>query len=99
MKDGHALVCNYYCLQVDGSGNYPRNWILEGSHDNQTWVLLRQHNNDESLFHSGQVSGWPVFGKNASTAFRYFRVKTSGPNSTSYSGLFLCGLELYGYYM
>ncbi len=59
---------------------------------------LKIHINDETITHPGQVAHWAIFGKNASSAFRYFRVITTGPSSTRTNSFALCGIELYGYF-
>ena len=63
LGEGRALVPDHYCLRSDGYSRHHklRNWELQGSHDGNSWVTLRQHANDASLQEASMsVAAWPV---------------------------------------
>mmetsp|Transcript_4271 Transcript_4271/g.15743 ORF Transcript_4271/g.15743 Transcript_4271/m.15743 type:complete len:509 (-) Transcript_4271:75-1601(-) len=75
--------------------NVLRSWILEASNDGRDWTLLKAHKNDETLHGTGfATASWPI--EDADQAFRHFRVRQTGPNSTGDDYLVLSGFELYG---
>ena len=102
LSENHQLVCNYYTIRQDGSDCFIRNWILQGtnSDDEESWVNLRVHKKDKTLFQPSQYAGWSVFGKHSRVPYRYFRIITTGPSTGGGNGhkLEICNLELYGYF-
>mmetsp|Transcript_21375 Transcript_21375/g.59311 ORF Transcript_21375/g.59311 Transcript_21375/m.59311 type:complete len:569 (+) Transcript_21375:105-1811(+) len=99
LADHQRLAVNYYTIRHDGSDNFPRNWVLEGSADHGSeWKLLQEHINDESITHPGQFCSWPV--ANKAKAFNAFRLRLSGANASSNPAesrrFHLSMLELYG---
>ena len=74
LGENNSLVCNYYTLRHDGSTEFLRNWVLQGSTDGKSWVVLRRHIGDSSLKLPGQLASWPVVGAHASFPYRYFRI-------------------------
>jgi len=72
----YRLICNYYSMQADGSDSTLTEWIFQGSTDGVTWNDLRVHTKECLTGASHQA--WPVYGKNSSTAYRYFRVIRPG---------------------
>ena len=95
---GRSLVPNHYCLR-HGNGNYDvhalRHWVLEGSEDANSWTTLRTHSNDQAMAAASMsVAAWPVEG--ATKAFRYFRIRQTGKNSSDHDLLICAGIELYG---
>ncbi|XP_032238620.1 repetitive organellar protein [Nematostella vectensis] len=94
--DKRTVVANGYRLRHGWSGNAGalRHWVLEGSMDGRRWLLLKQHENDDSL-NSAYASGyWKL--ENITTGYRFVRVRQTGPNSTGTNALRLCGFEVYG---
>ena len=92
------LAVNYYTIRHDGSNNYPRNWVLQGSGDHgASWELLSEHVNDETIASPGQFGSWPVA---TAGAFNAFRLVRTGPNASLNSAesrhFHLSMLEFYG---
>lgn len=73
-----------------------RSWVLEGSNDGNTWTVLREHANDDALKYKGDSHTWAVHSNAANTAYRYLRVRITGPNSNNHWHLALGGFEVYG---
>jgi len=97
---GAALAVDTYSLRADASGDWPRSWALEASHDLTTWVVLKTHAADSSLTLPGQWASWPVAATRAACApRRAFRVRSLGPHAGPGRpplALALSGVELYG---
>ena len=93
---GRSLVPNHYCLRHHTqSSNALRHWDLEGSDDANSWTTLRTHSDDQALAATPMsVAAWPVEG--ATKAFRYFRIRQTGKNSSDHDNLLCAGIELYG---
>jgi hypothetical protein len=97
LGENRSLDINHYCMR---HGNHngdrrPQNWRLEGSKDGSAWVMLREHNNDETMPYGGYAVGdWEV--DNVGESFRHFRVFQTGRSSGGSSLLAVAGFELYG---
>lgn len=80
-------------------GNYAlRNWVFEGSVDNNTWVTLRTHTNDDALAvleEGSSTASWKVVP--SPVPYSHFRLKVTGVCSDGSTYHLSCsGLELYG---
>jgi len=91
----YAINPNAYSLRHYSSWDTEalRNWRFEGSNDNQNWTCLREHRNDTSLNHKGQVHTWRL---ECSGYYSKFRVLQFDKNSNHHLYLSLSGMELYG---
>lgn len=87
--------CNYYSIKsrTNDSDYYPRNWILQGSNDDNSWTDLNTQVNNTTLTSAGQWLSLPV---NISGVFSSFRLIQNGLDSSSYDYLCLDEVELYG---
>jgi len=85
-----------YSLRHDGVNNahFLRKWVLEGSNDAIEWIPLRTHDNDTSINSANQWASWSV--DNVGSAFRYFRIRLTGQNSSNHFHLVCNGFEMYG---
>jgi hypothetical protein len=56
------LVVDYYTLRSGPTRQFKlRNWRLEGSNDNATWVVLKTHIDDVALVETAySTAAWPV---------------------------------------
>ena len=94
LGEGQNLRCNHYAMRIVDSSTAPRNWELQGSTDDDSWVTLRKHNNDDSLkSRKYAVAEWSV---EPSGPYRYFRIRQHGESSASNNHLNCAGIELYG---
>lgn len=92
----HSLACNHYTLRMNDSTDFPRSWCLQASDDGVQWVVLRQHDGDESMTRSGQFCSWPVQQKGLQF-YQKFRVMLTGQTSEGTRVFNVNFLELYGY--
>ena len=92
----NAICPTDYSLRArgDNTGNYPRNWELQGSTDNANWVTLRAHVNDSSLNALGARASWPV--PNSKSSYRFLRLVLTGVDSSNAHYLLVSGFEVYG---
>jgi len=83
-------------------GNYRsdslRTWNIQGSKDGKNWVVLRSHNQDQSLTDKFATNTWPVKVLDpGDLGFRYFRILQTGRNSSNHNFLVICGIEFFGH--
>eukprot|EP01084_Bolivina_argentea_P242609 406942_1 len=90
------IIPTHYSLRHYSTWNTEalRNWILEGSFDGNTWLILRTHRNDTSLDHRGAMATWEIKAKGAK--YKCFRIKQVGANSNNHYYLACSGFEIYG---
>ena len=93
-----ALKCNYYSIKtrVGYGGYYPRNWKFQGSTDGNTWIDLDIQNENQTLNSDGQWLSLPV--STNTSSYNYFRLITTGNDSSGAKLLVLNEVELYGTY-
>ena len=89
------LNCNGYSIKsrTNDDGHYPRNWVLQGSNDENSWTNLDVQTENATLVNAGQWLSLPV---NTSGIFSSFRLLQNGLNSSNYDYLCLDEVELYG---
>jgi len=99
LANQYTLQCNYYSLRSDGSCNFPRNWVLEGSEDGETWVELSRHEDDRALKKPGQYASWPICHPISTLSCSAFRIVLTGPSSIGTRSEEFCisNLEFYGH--
>ncbi|EFJ48857.1 hypothetical protein VOLCADRAFT_48365, partial [Volvox carteri f. nagariensis] len=101
LGEQHQLAITYYTLRHDGSQDFVRSWVLQGSHDLAVWVDLKRHSNDTTIKVPGQYASWPVIGPAAAVPYRAFRLLLTAPNASpnpaSRHNFCLSNLELYGF--
>ena len=93
--------CTHYTLQHYASFDVEalRNWRFEASQDGNSWDVLREHTNDQSLQKAGQTHTWPIIEtpQTKGKCYRLFRLWQTGLNSNNNHYLALSGVELYGW--
>ncbi|GLI59392.1 hypothetical protein VaNZ11_001258, partial [Volvox africanus] len=101
LGEQHQLAITYYTLRHDGSQDFVRSWVLQGSHDLAVWVDLKRHSNDTTIKVPGQYASWPVIGPAAAVPYRAFRLLLTAPNASpnpaGRHNFCLSNLELYGF--
>lgn len=88
----------HYCLRhgFTGGGYELRHWELQArAGDADGWTTLRRHDGDASLRGGHSVAAFEVT-QHTGTAFRHFRLRQHGLNSSGLHILACGGLELYG---
>lgn len=82
-----------YGIWSHGGASTLRNWCFQGSNDRQSWVILSNHRDDETIrdpFSSGE---WPI---NTNGFFKYFRILQTGNNWAGNRWLYLMKVEIWG---
>jgi len=96
LGSSRSLVPNFYTLRHGGlsKADMLRTWTLQGSNDGKNWVVLRRHNNDQSLSGNFGTASWAV--PDQTISYKHFRVLQTGHSSSFNNFLSLSGFELYG---
>jgi len=71
----------------------PRNWNFEASLDGDSWDVLKEHKNDQTIQGSGNYMFEVI---DCNCGYRYFRLRVTGPDSSATTYLGLSGFELFG---
>lgn len=77
------------------SGGHMKNWALEGSLDNENWVILDNQNDCAFLKGSQFFHTFKIENSNR-LKFKYIRVRSTGPNWTGNVSLLFEAIELFG---
>jgi hypothetical protein len=96
---GRSVIPTHYSLRHYDSWDTEalRSWVLEGSKDGAAWAALMTHSNDVSLNAKGATKTWTLpRSAESNAAYRFFRVRQTGPNSNNHHYLALSGFEIYG---
>ena len=91
------LNCNYYLIKTRSASSnyYPRNWKLQGSNNDSTWIDLDIQSNNTTLNSNSQ---WLSIALNCGVSYNYFKLLTTGINSSGSYHFVLGEIELYGAY-
>lgn len=88
------LTVSDYTIRHDSeNGYFLRNWKLQGSSDNTNWTDLDNRVNDTTI---NAVGGWGRFSVATTTAYQYFRIINTGPDSNGTNYIVLSEIEFYG---
>lgn len=93
----HRLRCTRYAVRHDGSSDYIRNWVFQGSADGISWITLDEHVSDATIHMPAQWASWPVRDARRRT-FQHFRILQTAPNMSAPNPMHLSldHVELYG---
>jgi len=86
------FVPTHYVYGFQTNMGMPRNWNFEGSVHGGEWDILRIHNNDQTI----QGASNYMFEVNTTGAYRFFRLRVTGPDSTGTNYLGLSAFEMFG---
>ena len=108
LGEGRYVIPSSYAIRNrNGTTHIMLNWSFEGSMDNKTFDIIDRRNLNsgivkyniekiQSLLKTpGNISHWKIE-NNERKAYRYFRIKQMGKNSSGNYILCLSGIELYG---
>ena len=93
MKNLRVCLSSYSLKSHNGSVNWFKSWVIEGSNDEESWTTLDERNTDE-LVGQSIVKTYDV--KSTEEYFRYIRMRLTGPTSNGYCLLILTNIELFG---
>lgn len=77
------------------NSEHPKNWVIEGSNDNESWEVIDQQSECASLNGISYVHKFHVRNK-MPNEFRYIRMKEIGPNWIGTYSLALNSIEFFG---
>ena len=97
-KDHEVIPMNYTIRTVAGWGInhvHPKNWVIEGSEDNNSWLILDNQSNNSQLNGPDVVHTFKI--KNYdSKKFRFIRMRQTGVNWRNDHYLAFDSFEIYG---
>mgnify|MGYP001127010220 FL=1 len=104
-KDGHIcfdfkdkqIQISSYLIQSccnRWNNNHFRNWVVEGSNDNQKWEIIDEHSNDSKL--NGFDNKVAFYTKQENNFYRYIRIRQTGVSWQNNYWIYFPFLEFYG---
>ena len=77
------LLTSYsFKSRTDQDYNHPKQWVIEGSHDNgNTWELIHEHPSNDDLVNQGVSKNWETLNNDF---FRFFKIVQTGENGKQY---------------
>ena len=82
-----------YAIWSHGGCSTLRSWCFQGSNDRINWVVLSDHNNDNTIKEPFSTATWPV---NTNRFFRFFRVIQTGNNWSDNNWMYMRKIEIWG---
>lgn len=74
-----------------------KNWVLEGSNDQNKWTNLDEQKNNSFLNGSNFVHSFPISMKSEEQqSFKYIRIRQTGPNWCNNDRILINSIEFYG---
>jgi hypothetical protein len=94
-------VVKPYCYKLTNPQNsaFLRNWRLQARLDDDEWVTLSEHVEDQCFTRDHQTNMFPLFIMDPSQVnrmFNIFRIELTGPNADEKMDLIATGFEVYG---
>jgi hypothetical protein len=86
-------LSGYSLMSYSWGDSHPKSWSVEVSRDGQSWVVVDQQINDDSLNGKNRVATWRV--DNADWC-KCIRVRQMGPNHKGNNYLSVGGFEVFG---
>lgn len=82
--------------RTENSGHL-RNWVLEGSNDNEEWTILDEQNDNSSLKGSNRIHSFPILNNEDNLqSFKYLRILQTGKNWYNCDDILIKSIEFYG---
>jgi hypothetical protein len=90
------MIPSHYSERAHSKNWFLRSWILEGSIDGSSWILL-----DEQKYSSTMNSTHPIgtFAVGHSVEYRFIRICQTGKNARGSDWLILFGFEVFGQFL
>ena len=95
----HQIIPSNYTIRSYNSANHNhlKNWVFEGSTDNNNWIILDQQENNSFLNGSSLVHSFQISNKNLDQqSFKYLRIRQTGQNWINQNYLMMNSIEFYG---
>lgn len=96
-KSRRVIPSAYSIKTIKGNPNhfYPKSWVIEGSNNNSIWQTIDSHNNCSFLKGNNITHVFRIAGKKTK-AFRYIRMRLTGPNWNDTFHLGMESFEIFG---
>lgn len=95
----YTIIPTNYTIQSfpRGSNGYahPKSWVIEGSNDNKNWEIINEQTNSPALNGESVVHTFTVQ-KMYQKAYRYLKMRITGPNWGDLATLCFSAIEFYG---
>jgi len=91
-----AELTGYSIMSIPSAKGYgqPKSWVLEASNDDDTWLVLDDHQKSQDL-NGKSIIKYYTFGQ--TEPFRYVRLRQTGQNWAGNNYLSISQLELFGF--
>ena len=94
----HKIIPSNYTIKSTASLDKPKSWVIEGSNDNSEWVKIDERNDDASLKNHWTIHTFNISNKTGD-AYRYVRIRQTGPNWYNRNYLTFGSFEFYGVFI
>lgn len=93
---GRKINLTHYSIRNrhDYDANHVRNWVIEGSNNNNEWTILDTHQNDETMKGRNGVHTFEI--KKHEEYYRYLRLRQTGKDSGNCFQYAISALEYFG---
>ena len=92
------IKVTHYSMEHMSSGfGLMRGWYLQGSHDGQSWNVLKEHDQDNTLQYNNTTATWAV--DECPEYYRYFKIQLTQRQHHGHWEITAGLLEIYGYFM
>ena len=92
------IKVTHYSMEHLGSGlGLNRGWNLEGSQDGESWDILKEHDQDNTLQYNNTSATWAV--DECPEYYRYFKIQLTQRQHHGHWEITAGLLEIYGYFM
>ncbi|KAK8857516.1 hypothetical protein M9Y10_015921 [Tritrichomonas musculus] len=96
----HQIIPSGYSIRSYGNNegwNHPKSWVIEGSNDRSNWRKIDEQSDCPYLNGIYVVHTFPIYKQEGEDdAFKYVRIRQTGPNWHNRYYLEMCSIEFYG---
>lgn len=94
----HKIKPSYYTIKSQHNQkncSHPKSWVIEGSNDLSSWVVLDKHTNCSLLNSSYSVHSFPISNDN-DCEFKFLRIRQTERGWDGNFYFHICSIEFYG---
>ncbi|OHT16145.1 hypothetical protein TRFO_13477 [Tritrichomonas foetus] len=95
-KKAKVRLEGYSIRLSNRQGHVPREWVIEGSSDGQSWFLVHKVSFDKDPFSKSLLNTLYFDCKDNDKEYKILRIRQTGPNSTNDHYLKLTNIEFFG---
>ena len=96
----HQVKLSNYTIRTHSSWSTswnPKQFVIEGSNDNNNWTKIDEQNNCQSLNEGNYIHTFSIKNTQNSEFFKFIRIRQTGPNWSGSHHLFINSIEFYGF--